>query len=137
DDLIGVNNEVFEQYGQFAYGTGLAQVVVGTLEILDIGQDRQAGRPVGGVAGGNLSRVEVGTDHTLGRGGLFDFSNNGRLALSDLVFNGAGKAAQVVPVLRFAQQIGLAAQLAGGDDFSSFGVEDLGQNVVHGFNFLV
>ncbi|MDT4814461.1 hypothetical protein FQZ97_474630 [compost metagenome] len=137
DDLVGIDHEVLAQDRQRAGRAGLAQVVVGTLEEVHVGQHRQAGRAVHRIGGGNLDGVEGVAQHALGGRGFLDFGDDAGLALRDLVFDGLGEAADVLAGLRLAQDFGFAAHLAGGGDFLDLDGEDFRENIVHFWNFRV
>src|SRR6185369_11147575 len=65
-----------------------------TLEILAIGQHRQAGGAVRRVIAGDLGRLKVGADDAFRWAGLLDFGNHRCLAGRDLAANGADEIAR-------------------------------------------
>src|SRR5690606_11631873 len=137
DDLVRVYDEILAQHRQRARGPGLAQVIVGTLEILHVGQHRQAGRTVRGVAVGDFNRVEILANHALGRRGLFHLGDDARLPLGDLVFDGTPETSQVLAALGLAQEVGLTAHLTRRADLYFLGFEYFGEDVVHADSFSV
>ncbi len=63
DDLVLVDDEILAQYRKVRGRARLLQELRRTLEILHVCQDRQTGRPAGGVTARDGGRVEVFAQH--------------------------------------------------------------------------
>ena len=135
--LVGVDHEIFAQHRQGTGRAGLTQVIVRALEKFHIGKHRQAGGTVRRIRGGDFNRVEIfANDPARGRR-LFDFGDDGRLALGNFFFDRSGKAAQILAAFCLAQYFRFAAHLAGRSHFCLLRFENRGEHVVHEFSVRV
>ena len=64
-DLVGVDDEILADHRQLAHHARALQVLGRSLEEVAVGEYRQAGGPVGGVADGELGRPEILAQHPL------------------------------------------------------------------------
>ena len=136
-DLPGIDGEVLAQHRQGDGGTCLAQEVVVALEVLLVGQYRQAGGSALFIAARKRHGIEIGTDDALAGAGLLDLSDDGRRrlrigsSLGNLGLDGPGKAARRIfgkALGGLTLQRGFADGGTGMGDFRALGLEDLLQD---------
>ncbi|MNH24541.1 hypothetical protein D3C79_844810 [compost metagenome] len=131
DDLVRIDHEVLADHRQLARGARLLQVDVAALEVVDIGQHRQAGRPALLVADGDVGRNEVFADHALAWRGFVDLGNDCRLLAPGLLDQGLGKAARSIGDCRHTLELRQADPCAALGDFLNLTGENLFQNRRH------
>ena len=120
------------ELGQFAGGAGFFQVPGAALEELLVGEHAKAGGAVGGVAGGNLRRLERIAQHALAGAGFLDFGNHGGLALRHARAQGLLKAPQPAACLGVPAHRGQVAPGACGGDLFALNGDDAIEDVGHG-----
>ena len=132
-NLVGIDDEILTQHGQFAGSTRGLQIRRRPLKKLPVGQHRQAGCTVRRIIGGNISRLEIAAQNAFRRAGLFDFGNNRRLAGRPLT----PYRADEITGGRACQRLGLhgcqrLVPLRLGD-FVAFNGKNFLQNIAHRF----
>ena len=131
DDLVRVDHEILADHRQLARSARLLQERVGTLEVVNIRQHRQAGCPTLLVTDGDLSGYEVFANHAFARRGFLDLGDHGRLLELGLGDQGIGKAAWRLGAFRLRFQLGQAHTGAALGHFFSLAGQDLFQNGWH------
>ena len=74
------------------------EIVVGALEMLGLGQHREAGGAARGVGPGERRRIEVGADQALARRGLLDLGDQRELAPGELAPRARARSRAAAPV---------------------------------------
>ena len=133
--LVMVDDEILADHRQRAGGARLAQVGFRALEELHVGQHRQAGRAVFGVALRDRRRLEVRAQHAFRGRGLLHFRDDAGPAGSDLVAQAvletADGAARFQVALHLAAQAGQVARFFRRGHFVGLDGQDLVQDVGH------
>ena len=131
-NLIIVDHKIFAQHRQRHCGFNLLQIIGRTLEILLIGEHRQAGRAGALIRKCDFHRVEIGSDQAFAGAGFFHFGNHSRLRGGMFGVNrgekiAGGRGSRSLPLDFIKRHSGF-----GSGHFVSFGGEDFIQNIGHG-----
>ncbi len=140
-DLVHVDHEILADHRDLACGARLLEVGDITLEKMDVGQHRQAGRAMTGIAFSDCRRPEVGPQHAARWRCLLDLRDHAGLAGSNVPAQAGAETPQVAlqggVAFNFAPQAGQVAVFFGGGDFVGLDCQDLVENVGHGERFSV
>src|SRR5690606_35096690 len=128
--LVRIDHEVLAQHRQRAGRARLLKVNIGALEIVHVGQHREAGRTAGFVAARDRGRVEVGADHALRGAGLLHLGDHRGVPGGDLRFDGVGEAAHRRRIGQARGQLRARHACAALGHLLHLAREDAGQHVV-------
>ena len=131
NDLIRIDHEVLADHRQLARRTGLLQVSIGTLKVVNVGQNRQTRCAAQLITFGNVGRNKIFTDHALARRCLFDFGNHRRLLEFGLGQQSFGKTAYRICLSRQTFKLRQAHACAALGDFLNFTRQNFFQNGRH------
>ena len=131
EDLIGVDHEVLAQHRQATGRAGGLEKLRCALEVLAVGEHRQAGGTAGLVGSGDLGGTKILADHTLRGAGLLDLGNDRGVAGSDPAAQAAGEIAGRRGIARLRTQARLWHCGTRGGDLGALGGEDPVEDVTH------